>query len=225
MGKTDSIRVHDQEAHIYDQQVHEYESFAHDVLFGMCYEYVKPGERLLDLGIGTGLASLPFAKAGLEVYGLDGSTEMLSVCESKGFAKELKCFNLLEMHLPYSEGFFSHVISCGVFHFFGDIGPIIKEVSRTMGRDGTFAFTVAIPVADTAKMENNNMKGYVEMDTPWGVSISAHSHSYLSTILREHGFEMLKRQRMLMRGETEGQDDMVFAAYVTRKQKKLPGKK
>jgi predicted TPR repeat methyltransferase len=217
MGKTDSIRAHDEEAHIYDQQVREYEYFAHDVLFGMCYQYVNPGERLLDLGIGTGLASLPFARAGLEVYGLDGSTEMLRVCESKGFAKELKCFNLLEMPLPYSRGFFSHVISCGVFHFFGDIGPMVKEVSRIMGSDGTFAFTVAVPPGDTAKMENNNVKGFVEMDTPWGVSIFAHSHSYVSTILREHGFETLKRQRVLMRGETEGQDDMAFAVYVTGK--------
>ena len=150
MRKTDGIRAHDEEAHIYDQQVREYEYFAFDVLFGMCYQYVKPGERLLDLGIGTGLASLPFARAGLEVYGLDGSTEMLNVCESKGFAQDLKCFNLLEMPLPYSRGFFSHVISCGVFHFFGDIGPMVKEVSRIMGSDGTFAFTVAVPSRDTA---------------------------------------------------------------------------
>ncbi len=34
MGKADSIRVHDEEAHIYDQQVREYEYFGTDVLFG-----------------------------------------------------------------------------------------------------------------------------------------------------------------------------------------------
>jgi hypothetical protein len=66
-------------------------------------------------------------------------------------------------------------------------------------------------------MENNNVKGVVEIDTPWGVSIFAHSRLYVSRILREHGFETLKRQRVLMKGETEGQDDMVFAVYVTGK--------
>jgi hypothetical protein len=35
MEKTDSIKAHDEEAHIYDQQVREYEYFGFDVLFGM----------------------------------------------------------------------------------------------------------------------------------------------------------------------------------------------
>ena len=34
-------------------------------------------DRLLDIGIGTGLGSLPFAKTGLEIFGIDGSGEML----------------------------------------------------------------------------------------------------------------------------------------------------
>ena len=75
MKRVNGIYAHDQEADLYDEQVREYESYAHDVLFGMSFEYVRSGERLLDLGIGTGLASLPFAKLGLEVFGLDGSAE------------------------------------------------------------------------------------------------------------------------------------------------------
>lgn len=92
MKSINSISVHDEEAARYDQQVREYKCFAHDVLFGMCFEYVHPHDRLLDVGIGTGLASLPFAKMGLEILGLDGSTEMLKVCKSKGFANELEVF-------------------------------------------------------------------------------------------------------------------------------------
>ena len=36
----------------YDNQVKEYDSYGHDVLFGMCYDYVNTGEKLLDIGIG-----------------------------------------------------------------------------------------------------------------------------------------------------------------------------
>jgi predicted TPR repeat methyltransferase len=54
------------------------------MVFGMAFEYVAPGERLPDLGIGTGLSSAPFRKAGPEIRGLDGSEEMLAACRRKG---------------------------------------------------------------------------------------------------------------------------------------------
>lgn len=92
--KKRGISAHDEEAAQYDQQVREYEYYIHDVLFGMSFEYITAQDRLLDIGIGTGLAALPFGKAGLEVFGFDGSTEMLKICESKSFAKELKIFDL-----------------------------------------------------------------------------------------------------------------------------------
>jgi predicted TPR repeat methyltransferase len=217
MKRADGISGHDQEAHLYDQQVREYECYAHDILFGMGFEYVRPGERLLDLGIGTGLASLPFAKAGLEVFGLDGSAEMLRACESKGFAKELKCLSLLETPLPYSDCFFSHVISCGVFHFLDDLAPIVKEVSRIVGRHGVFAFTVVAPPVEKEQIAGDDMDGCREIDTAWGVSICTHSDKYVSGLLQDQGFETLKRQRFLMRGGKEDEDDMLFAAYVARK--------
>lgn len=148
MKNMDTISVHDQEADQYDQQVREYNSYGHDALFGMSFEYVNPRDCLLDIGIGTGLASQSFAKVGLEVYGCDGSTEMLKVCESKTFAKDLKVFNLQNIPLPYSDSFFDHVICCGVLHFFDELETILKEVLRIIKPGGIFAFTVAAQTSD-----------------------------------------------------------------------------
>lgn len=222
MDKNDRIKVHDREAHLYDQQVLEYEYYAYDALFGMCYEYVNPGELLLDLGIGTGLASLPFARAGLEVYGLDGSAEMLKVCEGKKFTRELKCFDLSNTPLPYSDDFFSHIICSGVLHFFDDLNPIFQDVARIVRDNGIFAFNVAMPPADAGKIVKDYGNGCVEMDTVWGVSIFTHGYSYISAALQKHGFETLKRQRMIMPGGPEGGEDMVFAIFVTRKRSDAP---
>jgi ubiquinone/menaquinone biosynthesis C-methylase UbiE len=55
----------------------------------MCYEYIKSGDALLDLGMGTGLSSVLFVKAGLNITGLDGSLEMLKECQKKDSQKKL----------------------------------------------------------------------------------------------------------------------------------------
>jgi len=90
MNDIDHIQNHGKFAKSYDAQVREYHSHGHDVLFGMTYEYVKSGDTLLDLGIGTCLSSINFAKVKLNVTGLDVSPEMLQECRKKDFAKELK---------------------------------------------------------------------------------------------------------------------------------------
>ncbi len=148
----DTISVHDQGAAQYDKQICEYNSYGHDALFGMSFEYVNPRDCLLDLGIGTGLASRSFAKLGLNVYGCDGSAEMLKVCESKAFATELKVFDLHDIPLSYSDNFFDNAICCGVLHFFDDLETILKEVLRIIKPEGIFAYTIAAqnPVEEAA---------------------------------------------------------------------------
>ena len=90
MEEKHSIKIHDECATEYDQQVREYGWFGHEILFGMCIDYISPNDFLLDVGIGTGLGSHLFAKVGLEVFGIDGSVEMLNICKSKCIAKELR---------------------------------------------------------------------------------------------------------------------------------------
>jgi ubiquinone/menaquinone biosynthesis C-methylase UbiE len=217
MKSFDTISVHDKGAAQYDRQVREYNSYGHDALFGMSFEYVNLRDRLLDIGIGTGLASRSFAKAGLEVYGCDGSVEMLKVCKSKAFAKGLKVFDLQNIPLPYSDSFFNHVICCGVLHFFDDLEKILKEVSRIIKPGGIFAFTVATPSVLEEAATRENRLGYFETPTPWGVSIFKHSSEYVTNLLQANGVDILKTQKLLIRGGPEDDsEDMLFSAYVAR---------
>jgi predicted TPR repeat methyltransferase len=217
MKERDVISTHDEEAAQYDQQVREYEYYAHDILFGMSFEYIKARDRLLDIGIGTGLASLPFAKAGLEVFGCDGSAKMLKICESKSFAKELKIFDLRDTPFPYSDGYFNHVISSGVFHFFGELGAIMKEVSRIIKPGGIFAFTVASGHSKENKTISEDPRNYSKMPTSWGVAIFTHSNAYITSILQDNGFDKLKMQKILMRGGEKDCEDMLFRVYIAKR--------
>jgi ubiquinone/menaquinone biosynthesis C-methylase UbiE len=63
--------------YVYDQEAEETGWFGPEILFGLSFKYLQPNQSILDLGIGTGLSSVLFHKAGLEVHGLDNSPEML----------------------------------------------------------------------------------------------------------------------------------------------------
>lgn len=79
--------AHDKYAKEYDDQIKNYDCYMAEVLFGLSYEYIKKGESILDVGIGMGISSKLFCLAGLQVFGIDVSAELLNICEKKGNRK------------------------------------------------------------------------------------------------------------------------------------------
>ncbi len=217
MDNTKHIKSHDEFAGTYDSQVKQYKSYGHEVLFGMCYEYIKPGESLLDLGIGTGLSSVHFAKAGLNITGLDGSLEMLKECRKKGFAEEVKQYNIQNVPLPYSDNTFSHVVCCGVFHFFGDLQPTIKEACRILRPEGIFAFTIASLAASDTGLDSKSMPDYIEVQSAWGVPIFKHPDKYVNKISKTLGLSIQKEQKVLAESGDKDAGDILFKIIVAQK--------
>lgn len=191
----------------YDKLVKEYDSYTHDAMFGMSYEYVKSKEKLLDLGIGTGLASINFSKVGLKVYGLDNSDEMLNICRNKSFTEELKLHNLLESRIPYSDGFFNHIICSGVFHFLSDLENIFSEVIRLIKEGGIFAFTIA---------PDNIETNYSKQMTSWGVPIYSHSPNYINRVFDMNRMILLKELKLLLKGADKENYDMSFSIMIVK---------
>jgi predicted TPR repeat methyltransferase len=122
--------LHDAYAAGYDDQVEAYEAYTAEALFGLCYALVAPGERLLDLGIGSGLSAALFARAGLRVDGMDFSAAMLDLCRAKGICDDLKRHDLQDLPWPYGQAAYDHVTCCGVLHFIADPAPIFREAAR-----------------------------------------------------------------------------------------------
>ena len=199
--------VYEELASQYDKEVKAYNSYGHDVIFGMSFEFVNADEKLLDIGIGTGLASMQFAEVGLKVYGLDTSQEMLAACRSKSFTKELKRCDMTREPIPYKDRYFDHVVCCGVLHFVSDLENLFSEVKRVIRRGGIFAFTIA---------PQETAGGYIKEPTAWGVSIFKHSPQYIMELLETNGLELLKEQRLLIKGEDKVNYDMLFSVLICR---------
>jgi ubiquinone/menaquinone biosynthesis C-methylase UbiE len=218
MRTSDTI-IHDEgSAQGYDQQAQATNWRGSEVIFGMAYEYVRAGERLLDLGIGSGLSSTLFQKAGLQVYGLDGSIEVLEVCRSKAFAVDLKQHDLRILPLPYASGYFDHIVCVAVLNSFQDLAPLFGEVSRIMKPQGIFAFTVeeqkpgqdgCYPINPVEVAENPK--------EDVAVLLFRHSAEVMRSALDHSGFTPLKALEFVAFAYPAEQRDVYFKAYVARK--------
>jgi predicted TPR repeat methyltransferase len=208
MQGKDSRQAHDESAADYDRLAREYRCFAPETLFGLCFEYVQPGERLLDIGIGTGLCAALFAKAGLRVSGIDASREMLNMCKAKGIAVELRQHDVRATPWPYPDSAFDHLTACGMLHFLDDLAPIFREAARLVRPKGLFAFTTKIP---TQLGLDSCSKEIIS-----GVAIFSHGNSYIEKLAAGSGFELLKALEILM-GMDQVERREPFCVFATRK--------
>ena len=217
MPTNDTIIQDSQSAFEYDNQARATNWFGPEVVFGLAYEFIKPGDSLLDLGIGSGLSSILFHKAGLEVFGLDGSSEVLKVCKSKGFAKELKVHDLQDLPLPYPSQFCDRIVSIAVLNSFKNLAPLFKEVARIIKPNGVFAFTVEEQKPGQEPGYPINKVEVAEKPDETAVMLYRHSEEYIAQLLGQNGFELLRALVFVAFKYPAENKDIFFKAYLTRK--------
>jgi len=225
MATGDAIIPDQPSAIAYDEQARTTHWFGPEVVFGLTYEFVVPGETLLDLGIGSGLSSIRFHQAGLRVYGLDGSPEILRVCAAKGFAVKLKLHDLRTLPLPYASSFCNHLVCVAVLNSFQDLTALFHEMARITKRNGILAFTVEAQQpgqADRYAINRVNVSEQAKVET--AVTLFRHGDDYISQLLDHTGFELLKALKFVGFEYPAEHRDVFFTAYVARKTETNPAR-
>jgi ubiquinone/menaquinone biosynthesis C-methylase UbiE len=218
MRTSGTIIKDEQSAAEYDLRARETNWLGPEVIFGLTYELVRPGDSILDLGIGSGLSSTLFHKAGLRVYGLDGSSEVLDVCRSKGFTVELKQYDLRDTPLPYSSGSFDHLVCVAVLNSFKDLGPLFAEIARIVKETGSFAFTVEERQPDQdGEYAINRVDVSEKPKAEEAVTLYRHGANDIARLLGDNGFVLLKALKFLAFKYPAENRDIYFTAYVAQK--------
>jgi len=172
----------------------------------------KPGERILDLGCGTGSLTAEIAASGAEVVGVDRSPEMILEAGKK--FPELR-FDVCDARaLPFSREF-DAVFSNAALHWIPEAEGVVEGVARALRPGGRFVveFGGKGNVGNVvAALETALTRLGISPDgaNPWfNPSIAGYA-----SLLEKHGIEV--REAALFERPTELEDgERGFATWVT----------
>lgn len=149
----------------------------------------QPGERVLDLGCGTGHLTAKIAESGARVLGTDVSEEMLAAARKSYPHLEFLRSDARELHF---DGEFSAVFSNAVLHWILEPAPVIAAVWKALRPGGRF-------VAEFGGKGNisNVMWGFGQALKDLGLAIQGFVNAWYypspgeyATLLENAGFEV-----------------------------------
>ncbi len=112
-----------------------------EIEVGLCQTFCR-GEVILDVGIGTGRASLPLARRGMRITGVDSSQAMLDKCAelAHGLPVALRQGDLTR--LDFEAATFDTLIALNVLVHFPNWREILSEWRRVVRPGGRLIFDI-----------------------------------------------------------------------------------
>jgi ubiquinone/menaquinone biosynthesis C-methylase UbiE len=103
---------------------------------------LRPGERLLDVGCGTGalLYAVSQRQPGAQLSGVDPVPEMLAVARRR-LPPEVELRAGWAERLPFASGQFDVVVSCNMFHYIREPDAALREMGRVLAPGGRLVLT------------------------------------------------------------------------------------
>jgi len=154
------------------------------------------GDRILDLGCGTGWASRRMALRAGEVVGLDVADEMLhrARAASPGVGNVSYVWGSAEK-IPFADGNFTKVLSVESFYYYADQGRALDELRRVMAPGGRLFILINL-----YKDNHYSLRWVSELKVP----VQALSEREYIALLEAHGFSNLQARRIPDRSPTPG---------------------
>jgi ubiquinone/menaquinone biosynthesis C-methylase UbiE len=157
---------------------------------------IQPGDRILDLGCGTGWASRRMARiaTGGEIVGLDVADEMLRRAEqsSSAFRNIRYAWGSAE-NIPEADNAFNKVLSVESFYYYADQGKALDELRRVM-MPGAKLFILI----NLYKDNHYSLRWITELKVP----VQALSEAEYKSLLEKHGFKNVETRRIPDRSPT-----------------------
>jgi len=141
-NSSENATFYDDWAETYDGNLRDWNYRAPVEAAAMIAPHLNTGERVLDVGCGTGL----FGKAMTEAHactvdGLDISDASLDVARQTGAYDKLLCQDLQITPLPFDDNTFGAAACIGVMTYIEDVSALLADLCRMVRPGGHIVFT------------------------------------------------------------------------------------
>ena len=171
---------------------------------------VTAGSRVLDIGIGTGLAVNGYADKGATVIGLDHDQAMLDAAHD--VVGENGSLRLADINgqLPIDdlEGSVDVAQAVGVLEFAKDLPSVFGQVYGSLKEYGVFAFTSEL-IDDTRTTEPETH--YDDID----VTVYRHTPDEIADLLEQAGFQLVHAEGY--DGYERGDSTVPYGVFLAQK--------
>jgi len=202
------IAYHAATAHEYDAVVVDPRACLNDLLFRDIHTRIRPGNRMLDLGCGTGHATAAFGGNFLAVLGVDHSREMLAQALENLRKRDIHHATLIEQDLfVFLESVvngFDLVTSIGCLHHLPPsiIPNLFNKIHNCLNKEGQLI--IADPIMVDLSMQPAEIIGWNRESVAAGLGFSSEAdeadeapldHEFLCQGLLNAGFEISYQRR------------------------------
>ena len=151
---------------------------------------LQPGDRILDLGCGTGWASRRLARIATsgEVVGIDVADEMLRRAEqaSAGIGNVRYLWGSAE-NIPAEDNHFTKILSVESFYYYVDQGKALDELRRVMAPGGKLFILINL-----YKDNHYSLRWVSELKVP----VQVRSESEYVALLQQRSFTQVEARRI-----------------------------
>jgi predicted TPR repeat methyltransferase len=144
-------------------------------------------KRAIDLGCGTGLAALAFAREVDHFIGIDLSPRMVERARATGLYAQLDVADMVEGLRRRPDASAELILAADAMVYLSDLAPVLREVKRVLVAGGALAFTV----------ETHGGEGVILGD---GLRY-AHGASYVRAALSDAGLALSRLDDLSARNE------------------------
>jgi len=171
-------------------------AFIDDIETELVFDLVPPvpGEKVLDVGCGTGNFSLKLAQKGCEVTGIDVSPHMLQHALEKVAGTDLPVsFSQMDArHTEFPDDHFDAVYSVTALEFIPDRDQALEELRRVLKPGGRMVI------------------GTIAGDSPWGEAYRAAAEADPGSVFRHADFPTREEIESLREDEVTGSGECLF---------------
>jgi len=141
-------RIHLSVQHAFDQVAANYDQYFTESVIGrhqrralwrQLDQLFRPGVRVLDLGCGTGEDAIRLSEMGIEVHGIDISSEMIAVARLRAPEIEFDACSIENLHELPADRYDGAFSSFGPINCVRDLAPVASELANRVKPGGYVA--------------------------------------------------------------------------------------